>query len=75
LYSFVRDLPEDGHADPETCRRHIVKWQNDFRWFFNCWIKCCVILPLFRKSVLKLSTDFKHHVFKTDKYEFNLKYR
>jgi hypothetical protein len=25
LYSFVRDLPEDGHADPETCRRHIVK--------------------------------------------------
>ena len=24
---FVRDVPEEGHVEAETCKRHIVQWQ------------------------------------------------
>jgi hypothetical protein len=48
LYSFVWNLPEDGHAGAKACRRHIVKWQMvDYSWLWNCGIKCCI------KTILK----------------------
>jgi hypothetical protein len=51
FYSFVRDLPEDGYVEAETCRRHILKWQTfGCFWLCNCWIKCCVIIPGFVTS-------------------------
>jgi len=41
LYSFVRDVPEDGHVETETLRRHVVKW-HDCCWLCSCWITCCL---------------------------------
>jgi hypothetical protein len=26
-FCLVRDVPEEGHVEAETCRRHIVKWE------------------------------------------------